>query len=206
MFSLFISAFILGIAFCAPPGAVTAESLRSGLAGGFRPVLLVQIGSLVGDATWAALALAGAAVLVQNAVVRVGLGVLGVTFLFWLALASLRAAWAGGMPTSAASSYGHFTRGALLSLTNPFAVAFWLGVGGATAAVGVASPEPRHFMIFFAGFMLGAVVWALSISSVIAWGRRFVHVMLFRWINLLSGLALGYFGLMLLLDIIRGGS
>lgn len=205
MISLFISAFVLGIAFCASPGAVTAESLRSGLAGGFRPVLLVQIGSLVGDATWAAIALAGAAVLVQNTLVRYGLGVAGVLLLFWLAFGSLRAAWDGGMPEARGSHHGHFTRGALLSLTNPFAVAFWLGVGGAMAAVGVADPQISHFVVFFAGFMLGALVWAFSISGAIAWGRRFVHAVFFRWINLLSGLALGYFGLMLLLDIVRAG-
>ncbi len=51
MYSLFVSAVVLGIAFCAPPGVVTAESLRCGLRGGFRPVILIQAGSLVGDAT-----------------------------------------------------------------------------------------------------------------------------------------------------------
>ncbi len=58
---LFVSAFGLGLAFCAPPGAVTAEALRRGLERGFWSVLLLELGSLVGDATWAALALFGAA-------------------------------------------------------------------------------------------------------------------------------------------------
>lgn len=70
------------------------------------------------------------------------------------------------------------------------------------AASGVANPQAEHFMVFFGGFMVGAVLWALSISSLIAWGRRFVDPGLFRWINLLSGIALGYFGLRLLLDIV----
>lgn len=100
MLSLFVSALVLGIAFCAPPGVVTAESLRCGLHGGFRPVLLVQVGSLVGDATWAAIALFGAAFLVQNALVRLVLGMLGVVILFRLALDALRSAWAGAMPVS----------------------------------------------------------------------------------------------------------
>ncbi len=56
MYSLFVSAVVLGIAFCAPPGVVTAESVRCGLRGGFRPVMLIQVGSLVGDATWATIA------------------------------------------------------------------------------------------------------------------------------------------------------
>ena len=206
MYSLFVSAVVLGIAFCAPPGVVTAESLRCGLRGGFRPVMLIQAGSLVGDATWATIALFGAAFLVQNTWVRLLLGVMGVCLLFRLALGALRSAWAGSMPEVKASSRGHFVRGALLSLTNPFAIAFWLGVGGAMAAGGVIDPEPSHFVVFFAGFMAGAALWAVSLSSLIAWGRRFVHPRLFRWINLLSGLALGYFGLRLLLGIILSPS
>src|SRR2546423_3713334 len=70
MFLLFLSAFGLGLAFCAPPGAVTAEALRRGLARGFRPALLMQLGSLIGDAPWAALALTGAAWLAQPSALR----------------------------------------------------------------------------------------------------------------------------------------
>ena len=197
MSSLFISAAILGIAFCAPPGAVTAESLRSGLAGGFRPALLVQVGSLVGDATWAVIALAGAAILVQNTTVRYGLGLVGIVFLLYLAYGAFRAAWDDELPVATSRRHGYFTRGALLSLTNPFAIAFWLGVGSAMAAVGVVAPQLSHFAIFFGGFMLGAVLWAFFISGLIAWGRRFVHQRFFRWINLLSGCALAYFALSL---------
>ncbi len=197
MLTLFISAIILGIAFCAPPGAVTAESLRAGIAGGFKPVFLVQIGSLIGDATWAIIALAGAAILVQNAIIRFGLGIVGVAFLLYLAYGAFRAAWDDQLPQATAGQHGHFVRGMLLSLTNPFAIAFWLGVGSAMAAVGVAAPQISDFAVFFGGFMFGAVIWAFFISGAIAWGRRFVHQRFFRWINVLSGCALAYFGLSL---------
>jgi len=77
MDTLFLSAFGLGIAFCAPPGAITAEALRRGLARGFRPALLLELGSLIGDAAWAALALAGAAIVVQNRAIQIVLGAAG---------------------------------------------------------------------------------------------------------------------------------
>jgi len=70
MTTLFLSSLVLGIAFCAPPGIITAEAVRRGLARGFRPALWVELGSLNGDATWAIIALAGAAFVVQNAVAR----------------------------------------------------------------------------------------------------------------------------------------
>src|SRR5512134_3837873 len=64
--TLFVSSFFLAIAFCAPPGVVTAETVRRGAARGFFPALFVQLGSLVGDTTWAILALTGLAFIVHN--------------------------------------------------------------------------------------------------------------------------------------------
>ena len=45
---------------------------------------------------------------------------------------------------------------------------------------------------------LGAVLWCLGISVVIRWGRRWIHPRMFRLINALCGLALGYFGIRVL--------
>lgn len=44
----FLSTVGIGLAYCATPGAVNAEALRRGLARGFWPALLVQLGSLIG--------------------------------------------------------------------------------------------------------------------------------------------------------------
>ena len=54
------------VVFCLSPGAVLAETLRRGLLQGFTPALLVQIGSLVGDAVWAVIGLTGIALLIQH--------------------------------------------------------------------------------------------------------------------------------------------
>ena len=73
---LFISAFVLGLIFNAAPGAVFAESLRRGLHGGYSSALKVQVGSLVGDATWAILGLMGAGLLFQIPTIRTPLTLL----------------------------------------------------------------------------------------------------------------------------------
>src|SRR5215207_10148286 len=83
--SLFISSFVLAIAFCAPPGVVTAETVRRGAARGFVPALFVQFGSLVGDTTWAVMALTGLAFLVQNSLARVILTLMGMALMLKLA-------------------------------------------------------------------------------------------------------------------------
>ena len=66
MVVLFFSSFALAIAYCAPPGIVSTETVRRGLAQGFQAAWLVQIGSVFGDAIWAVLAIMGLAFLAEN--------------------------------------------------------------------------------------------------------------------------------------------
>jgi chemosensory pili system protein ChpE len=59
------------------------------VAHGFLPALMVGFGSLIGDATWATIALVGLAVLAQNAVLQVVLALTGAGLLFYLARSAL---------------------------------------------------------------------------------------------------------------------
>jgi chemosensory pili system protein ChpE len=196
---------MLGIAFCAPPGVVTAESVRRGLDRGFWAALFLQLGSLIGDATWAVIALAGVAFLVQNLWVRFGLGILGSLVLLWLAWGAFRDAWHGKLPQGTGrQSRGDFTTGALLSLGNPFAIAFWLGVGGTAVSSRVANPQMEHNAIFLLAFMLGALAWAFFLASLIAWGQKLVNAAFFRWVNLVCGVFLVYFAVQLGVQILTG--
>jgi chemosensory pili system protein ChpE len=186
---LFASAFALGILLCVLPGALTIEALRRGLARGFRSVLVLELGSLVGDAAWAAVALLGAAVLTRNRVARVLLASFGTLFLFRLAWIALRDAWTGAVPVAG--------RG-VISLANPSHLVFWLGVGGAVVSAGIVEPEARHFIVFFAGFMFACVLWCFTAAGAIALGGRAVTPAALRWVNAGCGVCLGWFGLRLL--------
>src|SRR5262245_60928650 len=90
MLSLFLTSIWVGIVFCAPPGAITAEAIRRGMTRGFLPALFVEFGSLVGDATWAAIALVGLSFLVQNTVMRIVLALVGAALLLYLARSALQ--------------------------------------------------------------------------------------------------------------------
>lgn len=81
MLLLFISALSVGFVFNAAPGAVFAETLRQSFKGGFRPALLVQIGSLAGDAVWAIIGLAGVGLLLQLEALKLPVGIAGLLYL-----------------------------------------------------------------------------------------------------------------------------
>jgi chemosensory pili system protein ChpE len=197
--SLFISSFFLAIAFCAPPGVVTAETVRRGAARGFFPALFVQFGSLVGDTTWAIIALTGLAFLVQNNVARLILSLVGILLMLKLAWDAIRDARLGAVLdiSHVASTRGDFANGAFLSLGNPMNIVFWTGLGTTVFASISGSPQPIHFVTFFAGFLVGAITWCFFMAGLVAFGRKFVTPAFFRWVNLMCAFALAYFALQL---------
>jgi chemosensory pili system protein ChpE len=203
--SLFFSSFILALAFCAPPGVITAETVRRGAARGFIPALFVQFGSLVGDTTWAIIALTGLAFIVQNNVAKIVLSMVGILLMLKLAWGALQEARQGKeLETNAAHSHrGDFTNGAFLSLGNPMNIIFWTGLGTTVFASISGRPQPVDFAVFFAGFLSGAVLWCFVMASLVAWGRRFVTPTFFRWVNFACGIALGFFAIQLGLNLLN---
>lgn len=196
---LFLSAIGLGFAFCALPGAVTAQAVRRGLERGFRSAMALQLGALVGVMLWAILALIGVAILVQHELARLMVDAVGVMFLLWLMWQAFSAAPHGtASKANATQVRGDVALGVALSLANPGALAFWLGIGGTMMAPGTASSHLQDPVVFLAGFLSGALLWCCLLASMLAWGRRFVTPLFFRRVNLICGLALGIFALKLL--------
>ena len=184
MLSVFAAAFGLGLVFNAAPGPVFAATLRHGVRGGFRPALAVQLGSLVGDALWAVLGLAGVGLLATLELLRLPIGIAGALYLLWLA----RDAWVAsrleftleGVDESE-SRDAALKSGMLLSLTNPQNIGYWAALGSALGAVGVHEPRSADYAVFFAGFMLSSVVWAIVFAALVDWalgraGSRWARV------------------------------
>ena len=97
------------------------------MSGGYRAALSVQFGSLVGDAAWAALGLAGIGLLLQADSLKIPVGIAGAGYLAWLAWDSWRAS-RGEAEIMVPNQEGSAMRsGVVLSLSNPQNVAYWAG-------------------------------------------------------------------------------
>ena len=192
-----ITAIGLGVAYAAAPGAVNTEAIRRGFSRGARSTILVETGSLIGDSVWALLALTGVTIFAQYLAIQIVLGIAGGCFLLRMAWLALYEAFARRSSSSAptTSTRGDFTTGVIFGLANPVGLAFWSGLGSSVVASGV---HGAQFLLFFAGFFVGAVLWCIGISICIRWGRRWMRPAMFHWINALCGLALGYFGIRVL--------
>ena len=167
--SILIAAFLLGLVFNAAPGAIFAETVRRGATGGFRPAFAVQIGSLVGDATWAVLGLLGVGVLLQVDALKWPVGLAGAAYLLWLSWDSLKAASVAFtiQNNGDEQSRSALRSGVVLSLTNPQNLAYWAALGSALGALGVSNPGVTDYALFFSGFMLASVLWAVFCAAAI---------------------------------------
>ncbi|MEL0132963.1 MAG: LysE family transporter, partial [Rhodobiaceae bacterium] len=127
-------AFLLGFIFNATPGAVFAETIRHGLTGGYRAALSVQFGSLVGDAAWAVLGLAGIGLLLQAESLKIPVGIAGAAYLAWLAWDSWQASRGEAEVAAPNRRASAMRSGVVLSLSNPQNVAYWAALGSAFGA------------------------------------------------------------------------
>ena len=169
---LFAMAFGLGLLFNAAPGAVFAETIRRSLDGGYRPALAVQFGSLVGDAVWAILGLAGIGILLQSETLKVPVGIAGALYLGWLAWDSWRDSAAAPLDAGAApdrATARALRSGVILSLSNPQNVAYWAALGSAFGALGVTDPDRVDYALFFAGFMASSLLWCFVCAFGVSW-------------------------------------
>lgn len=201
---LFVSAFAMSLAFAVQPGVIGFESLRRGLSHGWSAALHVELGSLLGDGVWALIALLGASLLFQNRVVTLLLGLFGCLLLLRFAWDAWLASRQGVALAGAGDGRSnHLVAGAMLSLSNPQNITFWLGMSGTIIGVGFLNPQPIHLLVFFSGFMTAQVCWCFFFATLVEIGRRrLLNQRLFRAINLACALFLAYMGVKLLLQTV----
>lgn len=188
-YASFFLAFLLGIAFSAPPGLINIESMRQGLKGGFGSALAVGMGSLIGDGAYAVIAFGGLDFLIKNNAAKFTVGFVGVVFLIYLAVSAFRVK---NMPKTEENTTDNkknqvaLVSGMVLSLTNPWAFAFWLSFGGILISSGI-SADSQNLWRFLAAFLAGVVSWVIVFSGLVAFGKKFISDKIFHAVSFASG-------------------
>ncbi|WDD93264.1 LysE family translocator [Burkholderia sp. FERM BP-3421] len=200
--SMLSDGFFLSLSLCLDIGLVNVAMLSLTLSHGFRPGFWLGLGSCVGDLVYAALALAGMAVLLRFDTVRwvvwLGGGAI-LLFLTWkMAREALRpaAAPAGDDAEAAAAAragtWRSFGRGMLLAMSSPSAILWFAAVGGALIAKSGAT-TPLTASVFLSGFFLGGLAWTLFLCTLASHGRRRAGAGLMRACHVVSAMLFAYF-------------
>ncbi|CAN0618887.1 L-lysine exporter family protein LysE/ArgO [Burkholderia multivorans] len=198
--SMLSDGFFLSLSLCLDIGLVNVAMLSLTLSHGFRPGFWLGLGSCFGDLAYAALALAGMAVLLQFEAVRwvvwIGGGAV-LLFLTWKmareALAPASApADAGDGAAPRASARRSFVRGIALAMSSPSAILWFAAVGGALIAKAGAT-TPATASVFLSGFFLGGLAWTLFLCTLASQGRKRAGAGLMRACHVVSALLFAYF-------------
>ncbi|MEQ8292415.1 MAG: LysE family translocator [Roseovarius sp.] len=182
----FIAAYAILLVGAASPGPAVAMLLGISTVQGRGPALITCAGIATGSMTINLLTMIGIGLLLSQAAWAMNLlRLVGAAYLLWLAWGAFRKAinppkvTVEAAPVQSAATL--FTKGYLLQVTNPKAIAFWLAI----AAVGAVNGAPTSVI---AAFVAGAFVisfamhaaWALVLSSrpvraAYAGGRRWIE-------------------------------
>jgi L-lysine exporter family protein LysE/ArgO len=201
-FSLLSDGFFLSLSLCLDIGLVNVAIISLTLSHGFKPGFWLGLGSCFGDLTYAALALAGMAALLQFEPVRwvvwIGGSAILLMLTFKMAREALNPAAAPPVegeadPASPTLSPGRgFLRGVLLALSSPSAILWFAAVGGALIAKSGATSAGAA-ALFLCGFFLGGLGWTLFLCSLASHGRKRAGTSLLRACHVLSALLFAYF-------------
>ncbi|MBU9126099.1 LysE family translocator [Burkholderia multivorans] len=198
--SMLSDGFFLSLSLCLDIGLVNVAMLSLTLSHGFRPGFWLGVGSCVGDLVYAALALAGMAVLLQFEPVRwvvwIGGGAV-LLFLTWkMAREALSPAPApdrdADVAPPRASARRSFVRGMLLAMSSPSAILWFAAVGGALIAKAGATSAATA-SVFLSGFFLGGLAWTLFMCTLASHGRKRAGARLMRACHVASALLFAYF-------------
>lgn len=195
--------FFLSLSLCLDIGLVNVAILSLTLSHGFKPGFWLGLGSCFGDLAYAALALAGMAVLLQFEAVRWVVWLGGGAVLLFLTWKMAREALFPPKPAEAgddaaalgaarASAPRSFLRGMLLAMSSPSAILWFAAVGGALIAKAGAT-TPVTASVFLSGFFLGGLAWTLFLCGLASQGRKRAGAGLMRACHVVSALLFAYF-------------
>jgi L-lysine exporter family protein LysE/ArgO len=175
---------LLGLGAAAPIGPVNVEIARRALRHGFGAGVLLGLGAVTVDVTYAVLASLGLRLVLDRAPVRITLSIAGAALLAYLGVQCLRSAFRPA-PEFASDepepeirrprSSRHYLTGLLMTSLNPMTLAFWFVVLPGLA--GQLSADPAGDLPWIcAGVFVGALSWVLFFASFITvagnWERR----------------------------------
>jgi len=87
-------------------------------------------------------------------------------------------------------------------MATPMAVGYWIGVGGALIATGVAGTTAAETVSFISGFLAATFLWAFLMAVIVRWGKQIMTPLAFRIVTFTCGVALLIFGFTLASEMI----
>ena len=200
MTTALFTGFGLGFLVAAQVGPIWLLAARSVILGRFATGIMIGLGAATIDMAYGALGLAGAASLLRITGLRLGLGLLGAAVLTILGARALRNATRAGNQAEPSTAITSAPRAYLTALSgtaaNPLTIASWAAIFAAASAAHI-SRTTTGAVLLLAGIGLGTASWFTALSTAMTLVRRLAGRRIHQAIDVISGLGLIGFGILL---------
>jgi threonine/homoserine/homoserine lactone efflux protein len=198
-----LKGFIIGFSIAAPVGPIGVLTIKRTLTEGRISGFITGMGAAFADAVYGAVAgfglIAVSSFLISQ---EFAIKLIGGLFLCYLGVKSFLSKPA--TQEAAIASKGllnNFISTFFLTLTNPSTILSFIAV---FAGLGLASQTGDYFssMAIVLGVFAGSALWWFILSSIVSYFRHTITSNRLVWVNRLSGIILGSFGLFALYSIL----
>jgi L-lysine exporter family protein LysE/ArgO len=193
----FLRNVMLGISLAAPIGPSGVAVIQNGLRQGFLRAFLTGLGVTLADTSYLLLVFFGLSGFMQIRLVQILVWTLGAVVLFYFGYRSLRGASAGIdlEQEVVATARNPLLVGYAVNISNPIAVVWWLGVFGSLLSEADAGLSRWSALASSATILIGILLWHSTVALLSHWGKRFLNERWAKYVSVVAGLALLFFGL-----------
>lgn len=203
--SLIAIGFGVGIAMAAPMGPVNIMVIHRGVRHGFMAAFIAGMGALVGDGLYAAVAAFGITAISETIEGHMGLiqlvgGFVLIGFGLMLVLSKPHPERRVEEDTRL-SMFGAAFSSFVLCVTNPALLLAFVAVFAGLDDLGRAPDNYISAIELTAGVLAGGAVWWFFVASIVGRYRSRINLRWLRLINIIAGVALIAFGVLLLTNL-----
>ena len=190
-----LSGILLGLSITAPIGPTNIEVIRRGLKEGWKSSVSFCLGVMVALMIYLLLVVFGLSFLTKSELFNQILMFFGVIVLFYLSYSAIKDFFNKKELNlfGEVNSKKHFVPGIILTISNPAVLLLWTGIMGAKLSSG-----DRSFadgITLCVGILIGVTIFFIVLIVLIQGGRKYINNKNFKYMSLIAGLILLYFGL-----------
>lgn len=199
---MFWQGLLIGFSIAAPVGPIGVLCIRRTLVGGRAAGLLTGLGAASADAVFSSIAAFGLT-LVSGFLIsqQWWVRLIGGLFLCYLSARTLRSRPAEhAAQTGGVGLLGAYVSTFFLTLTNPASIVLFAAI---FASLGMVNTSDGYAtaLALVGGVFLGSALWWLLLSSGVSMLRSHFDARALMWVNRVSGVIIGGFGLAALVSI-----
>ncbi len=214
MINIFIVSFLVALTGALSPGPVLTFTIYRSLKGerGYLAGLFITLGHASLEFGLIIALLLGTSLFLQNVIVYTTIGIVGGILLIVFGLMVIKDIYNKPIDIDLAEikeedikgfTGNSFLGGIIVSLSNPFWTLWWAGIGlGLMISLNISFQDPLGLLMFYLGHEMGDLIWFWPISIIVYIGGKSLNPKIYRWVLIICGAFMIFFGTYLSLKII----